>query len=92
MVTTAHPTPGSTNTAPTQPTHPRGADTAETQANPTTTTGVVRQWVSELAGAARPGAGGQGTVRVPTSEEIQTLTSMFPDVPRDVILGVLQRR
>lgn len=57
-----------------------------------TTTGVVRQWVSELAGAARPANGGEGTVRVPGNDELQTLTTMFPDVSREVILGVLQRR
>ena len=57
-----------------------------------TTTGVVRQWVSELAGAARPANGGGGTVRVPGNDELQTLTAMFPDVSREVILGVLQRR
>ena len=59
---------------------------------PPNTGGVVRQWVSELAGAARPSGNGAGTVRVPSEAEIETLTAMFPDVGRDVVLGVLQRR
>lgn len=54
--------------------------------------GIVRQWVTELTGAARPSSTAQGTVRVPSDEEIQILTGMFPDVARDVVLGVLQRR
>ncbi len=54
--------------------------------------GLVRQWVTELAGAARPAAGGAGTVRVPSDAEIQVLTGMFPDIGRNEILGVLQRR
>ncbi|OBZ70145.1 DSC E3 ubiquitin ligase complex subunit 2 [Grifola frondosa] len=55
------------------------------------TGGVVRQWMSELAGGARPSTGGVGTVRAPSESEIQILTGMFPDVGREVILGVLQR-
>lgn len=58
----------------------------------TTSGGMMRQWVSELTGGTRPGAGGVGTVRAPSQAEVQTLTTMFPDVGRDVILGVLQRR
>ncbi|KAH9948805.1 hypothetical protein B0H21DRAFT_732126 [Amylocystis lapponica] len=52
---------------------------------------VMRQWMSELAGGARPSAGGVGTVRAPSESEIQMLVGMFPDVGREVILGVLQR-
>ncbi|KAI0939895.1 hypothetical protein AcW1_004766 [Taiwanofungus camphoratus] len=52
---------------------------------------VMRQWMSELTGGARPSAGGVGTVRAPSESEIQMLTGMFPDVGREVILGVLQR-
>ncbi|KAH9943193.1 uncharacterized protein BXZ73DRAFT_87581 [Epithele typhae] len=51
--------------------------------------GVVRQWVNELTSGARPGG---ANVRAPTEAEIGTLTSMFPDVQREVLLGVLQRR
>lgn len=57
-----------------------------------TSGGVVRQWVSELTGGTRPSAGGVGTVRAPSQSEVQLLTAMFPDIGRDVILGVLQRR
>ncbi|KAH8096715.1 hypothetical protein BXZ70DRAFT_945936 [Cristinia sonorae] len=53
--------------------------------------GVVRQWMSELTGASRPTAAGGGTVRVPSDAEVQMLTGMFPDIARDVLLGVLQR-
>ncbi|THH30326.1 hypothetical protein EUX98_g3864 [Antrodiella citrinella] len=53
--------------------------------------GMVRQWMSELTGSARPTAAGGGTVRVPSDSEINMLTGMFPDIARDVILGVLQR-
>jgi hypothetical protein len=64
------------------------------QSAPTTTStgGVVRQWVSELTGAATPQPSSEGIVRAPREEEIETLTAMFPDVEREVILGVLQRR
>lgn len=68
-------------------------DTTPTNANPdesSNTPGVVRQWVSELRGAARPSAG--DNVRVPPEAEISLVSSMFPDLGRDVILGVLQRR
>lgn len=54
--------------------------------------GMMQQWMSEFTGAARPGGGGGGTVRVPSDAEIQMLTGMFPDIARDVLLGVLQRR
>ncbi|KAL6309787.1 hypothetical protein BKA93DRAFT_723014 [Sparassis latifolia] len=56
------------------------------------TGGVMRQWMSEIAGSTQPSAGGGGTVRAPSEAEIQMLVGMFPDVGRDVILGVLQRR
>ncbi|OCH94275.1 hypothetical protein OBBRIDRAFT_769970 [Obba rivulosa] len=56
------------------------------------TGGVMRQLMSELRGGARPNASGEGTVRAPSESEIQLLTAMFPDVGREVILGVLQRR
>ena len=56
-------------------------------------TGVVRQWMAELASGARPvPAQGGGTVRAPREREVAILTGMFPDVEREVLLGVLQRR
>ncbi|KAI0677270.1 hypothetical protein C8Q78DRAFT_1001929 [Trametes maxima] len=57
----------------------------------TTNGGMVRQWMSELASGARPVAGGGGTVRAPSESEIGILTAMFPNLEREVILGVLQR-
>ncbi|KAI0638461.1 hypothetical protein C8Q77DRAFT_1215258 [Trametes polyzona] len=54
--------------------------------------GVVRQWMSELASGARPVPRGGGTVRAPSETEITILTGMFPDLEREVVLGVLQRR
>lgn len=65
---------------------------SDTETQPQNGSGMVRQWVTELAGAARPSSTAQGRVRVPSDEEIQLLTGMFPDVARDVVLGVLQRR
>ncbi|KAI0832709.1 hypothetical protein BC628DRAFT_1441792 [Trametes gibbosa] len=56
-----------------------------------TGSGVVRQWMSELASGARP-AGGARTVRAPSEAEIAILTGMFPDLEREVVLAVLQRR
>lgn len=53
---------------------------------------VVRQWVSEFANDARPATTGGGTVRASSEGEIQILTGMFPDIDREVVLGVLQRR
>ncbi|KAI0722389.1 hypothetical protein C8T65DRAFT_629198 [Cerioporus squamosus] len=53
--------------------------------------GMVRQWMSELANGARPVAQGGGTVRAPSESEITILTGMFPDIDREVVLGVLQR-
>ncbi|KAI0751069.1 hypothetical protein C8Q80DRAFT_1217935 [Daedaleopsis nitida] len=67
-----------------------GLDRADAQ-DTTTGTGVVRQWMSELANGARPVAQGGGTVRVPSESEITILTGMFPDIEREVVLGVLQR-
>ena len=56
--------------------------------------GTMRQLMNELGigGGPRPAAGGAGTVRAPSESEIGILTSMFPDLEREVILGVLQRR
>ena len=50
---------------------------------------VVREWVDELTGRAERASTG---IRVPPEAEIVQLTSMFPDVQREVIVGALQRR
>ena len=52
----------------------------------------MRQWMSELASGARPVAQNGATVRAPSEAEIAILTGMFPDLEREVVLGVLQRR
>lgn len=50
---------------------------------------VMREWVNELTGRAdRANAG----LRVPTDTEITHLTSMFPSMEREVVVGALQRR
>jgi hypothetical protein len=50
---------------------------------------VMREWVNELTGRAdRANAG----LRIPTDTEITHLTSMFPSMEREVVVGALQRR
>lgn len=50
---------------------------------------VVREWVNELTGRTeRENAG----IRVPSEAEITQLTSMFPDLQRQTVIGALQRR
>ncbi|KAG6891319.1 hypothetical protein C0992_009200 [Termitomyces sp. T32_za158] len=47
---------------------------------------VMREWVDELTRAVPvPG------IRVPSEDEIRQLTTMFPDVQRDVVVAALQR-
>jgi len=46
---------------------------------------VVREWVEGLTGR------GQTGIRIPTDAEITQLTTMFPDIQRDVLVGTLQR-
>ncbi|KAI0353122.1 hypothetical protein OH77DRAFT_664574 [Trametes cingulata] len=100
VVTTARNPPagrnrGSRGSATATPTPHRTSRAGEDAQDADTTNGgggMVRQWMTELASGARPVAGAAGTVRAPTEAEIGTLTSMFPDLEREVILGVLQRR
>ncbi len=91
VVTTARSTPRRRplRTAPQTGAQGSDGDGAETNVNGT---GVVRQWMSEIASGARPVPQGGGTVRAPSESEIAILTGMFPEVDREVILGVLQRR
>ncbi|CDO73809.1 hypothetical protein BN946_scf185015.g138 [Trametes cinnabarina] len=72
-------------------TNPSAGDAENAQDGGNTSGGMVRQWMSELASGARPVAGGGATVRAPSEAEIGMLTSMFPDLEREVVLGVLQR-
>lgn len=48
---------------------------------------IMNQWVDELIGR-----GSAAGVRVPTTDEIAQLSSMFPDAPRERVLLALQRR
>ncbi|KAI0650462.1 hypothetical protein C8Q79DRAFT_943802 [Trametes meyenii] len=100
VVTTARPSnripPTARPPVPAEPASGRASQPAEDTQNAAPTNsgggGVVRQWMSELASGARPVAGGGGTVRAPSESEISILTAMFPNLEREVILGVLQRR
>ncbi|KAI3610460.1 uba domain-containing protein ucp14 [Moniliophthora roreri] len=49
---------------------------------------VVREWVQGLTGR---GDGTSPGLRVPTEAEITQLTTMFPDIPREAVIGALQR-
>jgi hypothetical protein len=50
---------------------------------------VVQEWVNELTGRTeRENAG----IRVPSDAEITQLTTMFPDLQRQMVIGALQRR
>ncbi|KAJ7055015.1 hypothetical protein C8F01DRAFT_1211684 [Mycena amicta] len=48
---------------------------------------VVREWVEGITGRS-PAAG----IRIPTEAEITQLSTMFPDLQRDVLVTTLQRR
>ena len=50
---------------------------------------VMREWVNELTGRVDRASTG---IRVPTDAEISQLTSIFPDLQREVIIAALQRR
>ncbi|KDQ29626.1 hypothetical protein PLEOSDRAFT_50529 [Pleurotus ostreatus PC15] len=59
------------------------------EAAATTGPSVMREWVNELTGRTdRANAG----IRVPTDAEVVQVSTMFPDLDRDVIVGALQRR
>jgi len=50
---------------------------------------VVREWVNELTGRAERSTVG---IHVPSEPEILELTTIFPNVRREVIVSALQRR
>lgn len=81
LVTTARPRPARTSTD-------SGLDqgTPMTNGEPGARTSVVSQWMNELTGR-----GSTGGIRVPTEAEINHVTSMFPDLPRQSVVGALQR-
>ena len=49
----------------------------------------MRNWVNELTGRSDSAP---RSLRVPSSDEISQLSSMFPDLRREDIVGALQRR
>lgn len=49
----------------------------------------MRDWVNELTGRSD---GGSRSLRVPSNDEIAQLSSMFPDLRREDVVGALQRR
>ena len=51
-------------------------------------TSVVRQWVDELSGRVER----ESAVRIATEEQINTMTTMFPHVPREIIINALQEK
>ena len=55
----------------------------------TTSTDTVREWMNELTGRNERA---NVAIRVPPQAEITQLTSMFPDISRDTVIGALQRR
>ena len=53
-----------------------------------TTTSVMRDWVNELTGRDRTSPG----LRIPSEAEITQVLGMFPNVGRETVVGVMQRR
>lgn len=64
----------------------RGGESEEEQQRPAPS--VMREWVEELTRRDHANAG----LRVPSESEITHLTSMFPSLDREVVVGALQRR
>ncbi|KAJ7102662.1 hypothetical protein C8R43DRAFT_231999 [Mycena crocata] len=77
VITTARPAPAPSTAA--QRTRTDPADQRGTGGS------VVREWVEGLTGRSQTG------IRIPTESEIIQLTTMFPDIQRDVLVGTLQR-
>lgn len=69
--------------APVTPTTSRNRNTVGQESG-----SVVREWVNELTGRTEGATPG---IRVPSEVEITQVSSMFPDVQRDVIVAALQR-
>ncbi|KAJ6460730.1 hypothetical protein C8R47DRAFT_1180555 [Mycena vitilis] len=79
VITTARPAPSTTSqrSRPEQPAEQRAPGAGGS---------VVREWVEGLTGRAQTAG-----IRIPTEAEITQLTTMFPDIQRDVLVGTLQR-
>lgn len=70
-------------------TTPGDSASPSSEAAATTGPSVMREWVNELTGRTdRANAG----IRVPTDAEVVQVSTMFPDLDRDVIVAALQRR
>ncbi|KAG9015551.1 hypothetical protein FRB94_000156 [Tulasnella sp. JGI-2019a] len=63
-----------------------GGDVADATRTSRRQPSAMSEWVDELTGRR----GGQG-LRLPTDEEISTLTGMFPALPREQVVSALQR-
>ena len=81
VITTTHTSSTERSTRPTTNSSRGAAD----QPGPS----VMREWVNELTGRVDRASTG---IRVPTDAEISQLTSIFPDLQREVIVAALQRR
>ncbi|KAF5387674.1 hypothetical protein D9615_000722 [Tricholomella constricta] len=82
VITTARPSPGGAT-----PRHRTSEPNFDAQGT-TGTDSVMREWMNELTGRTEGASGG---IRVPSEAEIAQLTTMFPDVQREVVIGALQR-
>jgi len=80
VITTAH----TSRTEPSTRSTTNGPRGATDQPGPS----VMREWVNELTGRVDRASTG---IRVPTDAEISQLTSIFPDLQREVIVAALQR-
>ncbi|KAG2013193.1 hypothetical protein CC2G_010128 [Coprinopsis cinerea AmutBmut pab1-1] len=80
IITTARPS------APSDTTAARNRPSAD--APTANSTSMMREWVNELTGRSENTSAG---VRAPSEAEIAQLTSMFPDLDREVVIAALQR-
>ncbi|KAG7097413.1 hypothetical protein E1B28_004760 [Marasmius oreades] len=84
VVTTARPTAGAATGGNNTTSRLRAAARPSAEAGAS----VVREWVHELTGRTDGTSAG---VRIPTETEISQITSMFPDISREAVVGALQR-
>lgn len=63
---------------------PRAASTTESGGTAAGARAAMGEWVNEMRG--------RGNARAPSEEEIATLTAMFPNLSREVVVSALQRK
>ena len=63
---------------------PRAVSATEGEGTAAGARAAMGEWVNEMRG--------RGNARAPTEEEIATLTSMFPNLSREVVVNALQRK